>query len=591
MLEEEGAITSDATPDDLSQIAIPPTISALLAARIDRLDPSARQVLERAAVLGLAFDRAHLEAILSEADAIDVGATLGELAQRDFIVADPEATGDGYRFRHALTREAAYDAIPKSLRVRLHTAAAELLADEPEGEARDEQMGYHLEQAHHAVRDLGETDAGTQPLAERAGAHLAAAGRAAAGRGDVRAAAGLFERAAALLPRGASRAAGGPRRPPRRAPVRWRDRTIGGTGLRATGRTRSRGPQRRGGARATPADDAPLPLRPGSNIRPTSSEGGGEVGPPVRGSRRRSEPRGRARGPRDDPLVQQATPRRCSRPPSSRSRTRAPAEVRRSAAEAAPLIAYALHRAVFPSMKPGATRRDAHTARGRRLASTLLLLDEAMMLASVGRRTTPRRPPTAPARTFERPRTKSLARDGQRGPRGDREARRPARAGGGSAPIGPHVLPRPGRREQRPPGRRDTRGRALRHGSIRGGRRPRGGGRARGGGGRPRGAGRVEIRARACPDRCGRSVERRVAGGGGGGDRRLDRLRAPAGRSGARARGSSARSRPHRRRCQGARNRSRTVRSQARARGRGEDPRAPRGRSALRRRSVQRIRP
>ena len=61
-------------------------------------------------------------------------------------------------------------------------------------------MGYHLEQAHRAVTDLEETDPRTQELAERAGAHLAAAGRGAAGRGDVRAAAGLLERAAGLLP-------------------------------------------------------------------------------------------------------------------------------------------------------------------------------------------------------------------------------------------------------------------------------------------------------------------------------------------------------------------------------------------------------
>ena len=175
MLQEEGAITADATPGDLSKIAIPPTIAALLAARIDRLDPSARQVLERAAVLGLAFVRADVEALMAGAHATDVGDTLRELAQRDFVVADPEAASDAYRFRHALTREAAYDAIPKSVRVQLHTAAAERLAGQPESEARDERVGYHLEQAHFAVRDLGDSDERMRSLAERAGAHLAAA--------------------------------------------------------------------------------------------------------------------------------------------------------------------------------------------------------------------------------------------------------------------------------------------------------------------------------------------------------------------------------------------------------------------------------
>jgi class 3 adenylate cyclase len=200
MLVEEGAIAPDTTADDLSGIAIPPTISALLAARIDRLDPASRRIVERAAVIGLAFERGPVEALLPEDHGIDVAATLDELAQRDFVIVDPEAPGDAYRFRHALTREAAYDAIPKSVRVSLHGAAAERLAGEAAGEARDERIGYHLEQAHRAMTDLGAIGSEARILGERAGTYLAAAGRAAAGRGDVRAAADLLERAAGLLP-------------------------------------------------------------------------------------------------------------------------------------------------------------------------------------------------------------------------------------------------------------------------------------------------------------------------------------------------------------------------------------------------------
>jgi class 3 adenylate cyclase/tetratricopeptide (TPR) repeat protein len=385
MLEEEGAITPDATPDDLSQIAIPPTISALLAARIDRLDPSARQVLERAAVLGLAFDRAHLVAILSEADAIDVGATLRELAQRDFVVADPEAPGDGYRFRHALTREAAYDGIPKSLRVRLHTAAAELLADEPEGEARDEQMGYHLEQAHHAVRDLGETDAGTQPLAERAGTHLAAAGRAAAGRGDVRAAAGLLERAPPLLPRPH------PDRPEVLADLH--------EALLFAGEIeRSEAPVSELLAGLDPGDHSVVAERarlqqtmlrflldPGATSAIVFRE-------EVERSIRRFEEAG------DEPslaaaLADLATIRWMAGDAEgmldAAERALAHARAsgsRRATAEAAPLIAFALHRGWVPLDE--ALRRLEVTRtqlEDDRLAVALILLDEATMLASVGR--------------------------------------------------------------------------------------------------------------------------------------------------------------------------------------------------------------
>jgi class 3 adenylate cyclase/predicted ATPase len=201
MLQEEGAIRPEADAGALADIAIPPTISALLAARIDRLEPEARRVLEHAAVLGLAFSSGHVAGLLPDDAGIDVDTVLRDLTQRDFVVEDPEAPGAGsFRFRHALTREAAYESIPKSIRVRLHSAAAERIGHEPPGETRDERIGFHLEQAHRAARDLGDLDHDTEGLGERGGVHLAAAGRAAAGRGDVRAAAGLFERATALLP-------------------------------------------------------------------------------------------------------------------------------------------------------------------------------------------------------------------------------------------------------------------------------------------------------------------------------------------------------------------------------------------------------
>ncbi|HEX6579449.1 MAG TPA: adenylate/guanylate cyclase domain-containing protein [Actinomycetota bacterium] len=385
MLEEEGAITPDATPGDLSRIAIPPTISALLAARIDRLDPAARQVLERAAVLGLAFARAHLEALLDGEDAIDVDATLRELAQRDFVVADAEMPGDAYRFRHALTREAAYEAIPKSLRVRLHTAAAERLAREPAGEARDEQVGYHLEKAHHAVRDLSETDPRAQPLAERAGTHLAAAGRAAAGRGDVRAAAGLLERAAELLPEMHAERAG----------VLM---DLHEALLFAGEIERSQGPVAEVLASLAPDDDSVIGER--ARLQQTMLrfllDPGATPADVLRGDLERSVRRFEDAGDEaslaaaladlatihwfegDAEAMLEAAQLALAHARASGSR--------RSAAEAAPLIAYALHKGRVP-LDEALERLDETRAQldDDLLARTLLLLDEAMMLAAVGR--------------------------------------------------------------------------------------------------------------------------------------------------------------------------------------------------------------
>ena len=111
MLQEEGAIAPDATERDLSRIAIPPTISALLAARIDPARPGrpagARTGCRPGSRVRTGACRGALAGYRDRR-----GDDAEDLAERDLVVSDPEAPGEGYRFRHALTREAAYDAIP-----------------------------------------------------------------------------------------------------------------------------------------------------------------------------------------------------------------------------------------------------------------------------------------------------------------------------------------------------------------------------------------------------------------------------------------------------------------------------------------------
>jgi class 3 adenylate cyclase/tetratricopeptide (TPR) repeat protein len=193
LLEEESALRSDP-----ASIAIPPTISALLAARIDRLAGDERSVLERAAVLGSDFDDASIAA-LADGGADDVSLAVRTLTEKDLLAAT-ERPG-GFRFRHDLTREAAYAAIPKSRRVQLHERAAADLAARTQGPDIDALIGHHLEEARRLLLDLGVGGAArADGLGVRAADHLAAAGRAAASRGDVRAAAGLLDRAARLLP-------------------------------------------------------------------------------------------------------------------------------------------------------------------------------------------------------------------------------------------------------------------------------------------------------------------------------------------------------------------------------------------------------
>jgi class 3 adenylate cyclase len=178
------------------EVVVPPTLRALLAARLDQLDAGDRRVLERGAVEGEVFHRGAVQALAPEET--QVTPRLASLVRRELIRSDlPLFAGeDGFRFRHLLIRDAAYDALPKATRAVLHERfAAWLERRGVQVVELDEVLGYHLEQAARYKSELGQPDAG---LIERAGERLAAAGRRAAGRADDRAAAGLLERALEL---------------------------------------------------------------------------------------------------------------------------------------------------------------------------------------------------------------------------------------------------------------------------------------------------------------------------------------------------------------------------------------------------------
>jgi tetratricopeptide (TPR) repeat protein len=184
-------------------VELPPTIQALLAARLDRLDPFDREVLERAAVVGKEFWPGAVAALGGGDESL--GPTLLGLVRAELV--EPASSSipgeDGFRFRHALIRDAAYGGIPKRTRADLH----ERFAGWVEVHARqDELLGYHLEQAYRYREELGAVDDPTRSLGERAGELLTASGERALARDDVPAAVNLLERGAALLPRtGSSR--------------------------------------------------------------------------------------------------------------------------------------------------------------------------------------------------------------------------------------------------------------------------------------------------------------------------------------------------------------------------------------------------
>jgi predicted ATPase len=130
---------------------VPPTIHALIAARLDRLTDPARAVIEAAAVEGKEFGRERLEALVED----DVAEQLLALVRTDLI--RPAGPREGtFRFRHQLIRDAAYDGISKERRATLHERFADWLeqhrATVP---SVDELLGHHLESAVVFRRELG----------------------------------------------------------------------------------------------------------------------------------------------------------------------------------------------------------------------------------------------------------------------------------------------------------------------------------------------------------------------------------------------------------------------------------------------------
>ena len=153
-VEEMLALVRDSGDEN---IRVPPTIHALLAARLDQLEEHEREVLERGSIEGRLFHRGAVEALYPEEP--QVATRLTALVRKDLVRPDkPELPGeDAFRFRHLLIRDAAYEALPKATRADLHERFARWLeefgADLPE---LDEILGYHLEQAVRYRLELGE---------------------------------------------------------------------------------------------------------------------------------------------------------------------------------------------------------------------------------------------------------------------------------------------------------------------------------------------------------------------------------------------------------------------------------------------------
>ena len=122
MLVDDGVVTQDAdggwvATRSLDEVRVPPSISALLAARLDHLVPTERDVAQRASVIGRVFEGAAVSELSPDGARDGVRPALLGLIRKELIRRErTDEPLEIYKFRHLLLRDAAYEALPKAER-------------------------------------------------------------------------------------------------------------------------------------------------------------------------------------------------------------------------------------------------------------------------------------------------------------------------------------------------------------------------------------------------------------------------------------------------------------------------------------------
>jgi predicted ATPase/class 3 adenylate cyclase len=205
MLVDDGILqqTDDGWSVDssLENLSMPPTIHALLTARLDGLRVDERAVVDVASIVGLEFAHDAVEALVPDGVRAEVEQRLEALVKKRLVrqTRTYDQAARMYRFDHILIRDAAYAGLLKRRRAGLHEQFADwgerVNAERQRGVEYEEILGFHLEQAHAYLAELEEPDEHQRQLAHRAAVKLDGAGRRALEREDMPAAANLLRRA------------------------------------------------------------------------------------------------------------------------------------------------------------------------------------------------------------------------------------------------------------------------------------------------------------------------------------------------------------------------------------------------------------
>ena len=196
---KDGVATWIGGPPAQIRWMMPPSVSALLAARIDRLTDDERAIVGCAAVIGTVF-YAEAIAALASTSLPEIRTVLGQLVRKELLrSAATDLPGlSAYRFLHVLVRDAAYDGLAKASRASWHERLADWLSALDSGAVPDEIVGHHLASAWEYRVQLGPFTSHVRELADRAARKLAA-GAQRLQLSDVAAAASLLERAVGML--------------------------------------------------------------------------------------------------------------------------------------------------------------------------------------------------------------------------------------------------------------------------------------------------------------------------------------------------------------------------------------------------------
>ncbi len=141
---------------ELARMQVPDTIHGLLLARLDRLPPAGRDLLQMASVIGRQFSAEPLQAIAESPAQHTVLRLLAELSESDMtqlITADPEWI---YLFQHAMTHEVAYESLPYARRQELHAGVASWLSSKYQSNLKPlhSVLAYHFSRANNHAQAL-----------------------------------------------------------------------------------------------------------------------------------------------------------------------------------------------------------------------------------------------------------------------------------------------------------------------------------------------------------------------------------------------------------------------------------------------------